>query len=43
MDIFILLTILQFYKISKISAYLLIPYLLWVSFAGVLNFLFISR
>jgi len=26
------------YKISKNSAYLLIPYLLWVSFASVLNF-----
>jgi len=27
------------YKIDKKSAYLLIPYLLWVSFAAVLNFL----
>lgn len=27
------------HKINKISAYLLIPYLLWVSFAGVLNYL----
>jgi len=36
--IFILLTIFSFYKISKNSAYLLIPYLLWVSFASVLNF-----
>lgn len=35
---FILLTIISFYKISKASAYLLIPYLLWVSFAVVLNF-----
>ena len=26
-------------KINKTSSYLLIPYLLWVSFAGVLNFL----
>ncbi len=26
-------------KISKLSAYLLIPYLLWVSFAGILNYL----
>lgn len=26
-------------KINKLSAYLLIPYLLWVSFAGVLNYL----
>ena len=40
--IFILLTIIYFYKISKLAAYLLIPYILWVSFAAVLNyFLFI--
>ena len=34
----ILLTIVSFYPISKPAAYLLIPYLLWVSFASVLNF-----
>ncbi|MFH1439952.1 MAG: TspO/MBR family protein [Candidatus Woesearchaeota archaeon] len=34
----ILITILYFYKINKISAYLLIPYMLWVTFAAVLNF-----
>ncbi len=33
----ILLTIIKFYKISKISAYLLLPYILWVSFASFLN------
>lgn len=33
----ILATILSFYKISKKSAYLLIPYILWVSFATILN------
>ena len=27
------------YKIDKKSSYLLIPYLLWVSFAGILNYL----
>jgi tryptophan-rich sensory protein len=27
------------YKINKKSSYLLIPYLLWVSFAGILNYL----
>ena len=27
------------YKLNKIASYLLIPYLLWVSFAGVLNYL----
>lgn len=36
--IFILLTILKFYKINKIAAYLLAPYILWVSFASILNF-----
>lgn len=34
----ILLTILKFYKISKTASYLLIPYLIWVSFATLLNF-----
>lgn len=34
----ILFMIIRFYKISKISAYLNIPYILWVSFAAVLNF-----
>ena len=33
----ILWTIIKFYKISKASAYLLVPYILWVSFAGILN------
>jgi len=33
----ILVTILRFNKISKTAGYLLIPYLLWVSFASVLN------
>ena len=31
-------TIIKFYKISRIAAYLLIPYLLWVSFASYLNY-----
>lgn len=34
----ILYTIIVFYKISKISGLLLAPYLLWVSFALILNF-----
>ena len=34
----ILYTIINFYRVSKISAYLLIPYILWVSFAGYLNY-----
>jgi tryptophan-rich sensory protein len=35
--IMILLTIVKFLPISKTAAYLLIPYLLWVSFASLLN------
>ncbi len=31
-------TMVVFYKISKPAAYLLIPYLLWVSFASYLNY-----
>lgn len=34
----ILTTIFSFFKISHPAAYLLIPYILWVSFAAVLNF-----
>ncbi|MCX6702967.1 MAG: tryptophan-rich sensory protein [Candidatus Wolfebacteria bacterium] len=34
----ILYTIVNFYRISKASAYLLIPYILWVSFAAYLNY-----
>lgn len=37
MWVFILLTILQFRKLSTAAAVLLIPYLLWVSFASLLN------
>ncbi|MDR0287474.1 MAG: tryptophan-rich sensory protein [Clostridiales bacterium] len=35
--ILIVITIVLFYKINKTSAYLMIPYLLWVTFAGYLN------
>lgn len=34
----IILTIKRFYEINKTAAYLLIPYILWVSFAAVLNY-----
>lgn len=34
----ILFTILKFQEISKLAAYLLYPYLFWVSFATLLNF-----
>lgn len=33
----ILITIIKFHKISKTASYLLIPYILWVSFATILN------
>ena len=35
---FILLSILIFSRISKTAAYLLIPYIAWVTFAAFLNF-----
>lgn len=34
----ILLTVLSFYKISPLAGVLLIPYILWVSFAAFLNY-----
>lgn len=34
----IVYTIINFYRISKPAAYLLLPYLLWVSFASYLNY-----
>ncbi len=34
----ILYTIINFYRISKVSAYLFLPYILWVSFAIYLNY-----
>lgn len=36
--VFILLTCFEFFRIDKTSGYLMIPYIAWVSFAGVLNF-----
>lgn len=36
--LFILISIVKFYPISKPASYLLIPYLIWVSYASVLNF-----
>lgn len=35
--IFIFLCIKEFFKINKIAGYLLVPYLIWVSFATILN------
>ncbi len=34
---FIVALIWKFYEINKWAAYLLVPYILWVSFAGILN------
>lgn len=34
----ILLMILRFYQINKVTVWLLLPYILWVSFASFLNF-----
>jgi benzodiazapine receptor len=36
--IFILLTIFAFAKINKLAAWLLVPYVSWVSFASILNY-----
>ena len=34
----ILATIIAFAKISRVAAWLLVPYIVWVTFAGVLNY-----
>lgn len=39
--VLIAITIVLFYKILPLSAYLMIPYILWISFAGYLNFVII--
>ena len=36
--ILIVITAVLFYRISKSAGYLMIPYILWVAFAGYLNF-----
>ncbi len=38
MIITIILTIISFSKFSKVAAWLLVPYILWVTFASILNF-----
>lgn len=35
--LFILITIIQFYSIKRIAAFLMVPYLLWVGYATSLN------
>ena len=34
----VLYIIINFYRVSKTAAYLLLPHILWVSFAGILNY-----
>ena len=34
----LILTIISFYKISKVAGLLLVPYLIWVTFATMLNY-----
>ena len=36
--LFILLTIFAFARINKLAAWLLVPYISWVSFAAILNY-----
>jgi benzodiazapine receptor len=36
--IFILMCIIKFKRVSPVAAYLLVPYILWVSFAAYLNY-----
>ena len=36
--IFIFLTLVNFFKMSRIAGFLLLPYIFWVSFAALLNF-----
>ena len=38
MDVVIIITIVTFSKFSKVAAWLLVPYIAWVSFATLLNF-----
>lgn len=38
LGIFVVITFIKFLKIDKIAGFLLVPYLIWMLFAGVLNF-----
>lgn len=37
LDVFAILTVKEFYKVSKLSGYLIIPYIVWILFATYLN------
>lgn len=41
LDIFVYLTIKEFYKISKIASMMLVPYFLWILFATYLNIVYL--
>ena len=36
--IFVIITFIEFFKLDKCAGILLIPYIIWLAFAGVLNF-----
>lgn len=36
--IFVIITFIKFIKLDKIAGFLLIPYILWIVFAGILNY-----
>lgn len=38
--VFVMLTTFEFFRLNKFSGLLMIPYILWLCFAGVLNFAF---
>lgn len=37
LDVLVFINIKEFYKVSKISAWLLVPYMIWILFATYLN------
>jgi len=37
--IFVLITFIKFIKLDRVAGFLLVPYILWLIFAGVLNFM----
>ncbi|AKL96169.1 TspO/MBR family protein [Clostridium aceticum] len=36
--VLIIITTVKFYRLDKVAGYLMIPYILWASFAGLLNY-----